>query len=75
MTELSLNDYVFFSWGTFLLFLLKSEREFSQRSKMLPVTAKILLPVCYANCLCKLSFMYIELPVLKGDSVEEEFDI
>ena len=46
-----------------------SEREFSQRSKMLPVTAKILL--CYANCLCKLSFMYIELPVLKGDLVEE----
>ena len=36
---------------------------------MLPVTTKILLR--NANCFFKLSFMYIELPVLKGDLVEE----
>ena len=34
---------------------------------MLPVTTKILL----RNANCQLSFMYIELPVLKGDLVEE----
>ena len=32
---------------------------------MLPVTTKILLR--NAKCFFKLSFMYIELPVLKGD--------
>ena len=36
---------------------------------MLPVTTKILLH--NANSFFKLSFMYIELPVLKGDLVEE----
>ena len=34
---------------------------------MLPVTTKILL----RNANCQLSFMCIELPVLKGDLVEE----
>ena len=34
---------------------------------MLPVTTKILL----RNANCQLSFMYIELLVLKGDLVEE----
>ena len=36
---------------------------------MLPVTTKISLG--NVNCLFKLFFMYIELPVLKGDLVEE----
>ena len=44
-------------------------RECFKRNKVLPVTTKILLH--NANCFFKLSFMYIELPVLKGDLVEE----